>query len=80
MLDKNKRKALLTDLRNVYHLMKDGLKPEQISVALDMDVDTVNALIDSLNEIEKTIARTGKSMDFILDQYGLNYGIKHEKY
>ena len=72
MLDKNKRKTLLTDLKNVYHLMNDGLKPEQISIALDMDISTVNTLMFDLKDIEKTVASTGKSMDFILDQYGLN--------
>jgi hypothetical protein len=71
MLDKNKRKILLTELENVYHLMKEGLKPEQISIALDMDIGTVNVLMYNLNEIEVIIAPTGKSMDFILDQYGL---------
>ena len=75
MLDKNKQKVLLTDLKNVYHLMNMNLKSEQISVALDMDIVTVNTFITNLNEIERTIAYTDKSMDFILDQYGISLGI-----
>ena len=72
MLDKNKRKTLLTDLKNVYRLMDEGLSPEQISIALDMDIDMVNMLVENLNELKKNIASTGKSMDFILDQYGFS--------
>jgi hypothetical protein len=76
MLDKNKRKTLLADLKNVYRLMDEGLKPEEISIAMDMDIGMVNTLVHNLKEIEKTVASTGKSMDFILDQYELNLDYK----
>jgi predicted transcriptional regulator len=75
MPDKNKREALLEDLKNVWHLMDDGLNPEQIAIVLDMDISTVNVLVNSLIETNKIVARTGKSMDFILDQYRLSLDI-----
>jgi hypothetical protein len=76
MLDKNKQEAFLKDLQSVWHLMEERLNPEQIAVVLDMDISTVNLLVDCLNETNTIVARSGGSMDFILDQYGLSLGIK----
>ena len=76
MLDKKKRETLLKDLINVWHLMDEGLKPEQIAIALDMDIDTVNILVVNLSETNKIILGTGRTVEFILDQYGRSYGIK----
>jgi hypothetical protein len=79
MLDKNKREAFLKDLISVWRLMDKGLNPEQIAIALNMDINKVNILVVNLNETNKIISGTGRTIDFILDQYGLSYGIKLSK-